>query len=789
MLVYGESGVGKTSLLQCGLANAIDRDAAEFLVIRSNVDPIDDVRRKLGDTSEERSILDLVEERASETCRTVVLVLDQFEELFLFQSDEQRARLLAEIEAMTRRRLDVRLIFCIREDFLARMTEVEEIFNEIMENRFWVRRITMQGAEAAITGPCKNAGISLDDSLPRSIVERLRDPHVDGVDLPHLQIVLDQLYDVAAARGGPLRLLRSDLDALGNLDEILSGYLQKVLATTPEPELARDALKLFVSARETRNSVVLGEAHRALAARWSKLGEAELRALFDRFVAARVLRGYDDGARYELRHDKLAEVLARWMTPVDKVREELRAIVVNRFDEFRATGSHIPDRALLAKIEPFVNELRLSKEQVAFLRRSKDAIERARRRTRWLRIALLSIAFVTLTSVTMWSLHNAGIADAKAAQAMLASQEAAKERDEANRQRDAATTARHEAEVTRVALRTAVSEGIADLTKQAVQLDSQIERAAGEAREALIRQRAQIDSMIETDVAQSVARRDREGALARELVVRRYFDGLSRCKEEIVTETLADQVGFFSKYYSRKDILATMGLRDCKLEPRALDIQSKPGMDDVLIWKMNRYPAGEKQTSCICERLTIRRSGPDMSFKIGAIVDTTGELTCDRKASCFDKGDWTDATAAYIAMVVAYNECNPERFFEGFAPVIQCSYDGARTRNDLAGRSERQKMLASCTSPTSEVKQIGNPKPLPWDGSLVPVDVAPSRRPRVAFLHCNPAGLVDNWPKLVVMEKSDGGWQLVGEGERGASPCLDRAGITADWSLCSRRAP
>ena len=38
-VVFGESGVGKTSVLQCGLANAISPEEAEFLVVRSNIAP------------------------------------------------------------------------------------------------------------------------------------------------------------------------------------------------------------------------------------------------------------------------------------------------------------------------------------------------------------------------------------------------------------------------------------------------------------------------------------------------------------------------------------------------------------------------------------------------------------------------------------------------------------------------------------------------------------------------------------------------------------------------------
>ncbi|MBI4705422.1 MAG: ATP-binding protein, partial [Deltaproteobacteria bacterium] len=46
--VYGESGAGKTSLVQCGLANAVPAEDADFIAVRSNVDPLQSARTQLG---------------------------------------------------------------------------------------------------------------------------------------------------------------------------------------------------------------------------------------------------------------------------------------------------------------------------------------------------------------------------------------------------------------------------------------------------------------------------------------------------------------------------------------------------------------------------------------------------------------------------------------------------------------------------------------------------------------------------------------------------------------------
>lgn len=74
LLVYGESGSGKTSLLQCGLRSEIPAEDIHFLTVRSAVNPLESLRgeiRKIGGISEEAgrmSCTELLEIRTSSGC-------------------------------------------------------------------------------------------------------------------------------------------------------------------------------------------------------------------------------------------------------------------------------------------------------------------------------------------------------------------------------------------------------------------------------------------------------------------------------------------------------------------------------------------------------------------------------------------------------------------------------------------------------------------------------------------------------------------------------------------------
>jgi hypothetical protein len=91
VVVYGPSGSGKTSLIQCGLSTEIPPEDALFVPVRSAIDPFASVRQELTrrvrfpSDINETDLTALLREVKFATGKTPALVLDQFEELFLFQ--------------------------------------------------------------------------------------------------------------------------------------------------------------------------------------------------------------------------------------------------------------------------------------------------------------------------------------------------------------------------------------------------------------------------------------------------------------------------------------------------------------------------------------------------------------------------------------------------------------------------------------------------------------------------------------------------------------------------------
>ena len=270
VLLFGESGAGKSSVINAGLIPALEQKGLHaerlrvspenknqpILVerIQASDDPDGDLLPSIFDRDRSRSsrvderlpcsidqFLHMVREKAEEA--RPVLVFDQFEELFtLFDSrgsdEATRDKLTAQtnilrtvFELANDEQLRVKLLIIIREDFLGKLEVLSKQYPRIFDHYVRLGHLDRENAKKAIIGPFANAttfASRLTEELADAIIEELaKDNEKANIHTTHLQIVCDQLWRKYA----PTRpaITEREFEIEGRVAGILGAYFNSEL--------------------------------------------------------------------------------------------------------------------------------------------------------------------------------------------------------------------------------------------------------------------------------------------------------------------------------------------------------------------------------------------------------------------------------------------------------------------------------------------------------------------------------------------------------------------------------
>lgn len=320
-----------------------------------------------------------------------MVVLDQFEELFLRVGSRQRAVFFTELaNCLAAPEREVRFVFCLREDYLARLDEARPSLPDILGNSFRLATLERRNARVAITEPAERAGLMVEPVLvdalvggegwaggPGDLVEK--DGHVPPAAL---QIIMDRLYRAAlppdyAPEGPPppalaltlagYRAIRYCPGAAEGTEElrgaaaILAGYVDEGLKHVPQPELAQAILKVMVTSQATKAALTQAEMIDLLdEAGLIRAGDPADQSLVEQtrlsLERVRLLRGFERNgqALYELAHDHLAAEVARRLDAAELGAKLARELLRRELDNWRGAKLLIRPEVL-----PLIHERRV----------------------------------------------------------------------------------------------------------------------------------------------------------------------------------------------------------------------------------------------------------------------------------------------------------------------------------------------------------------------------------------------------------------------------------------------
>ncbi|MCA9793032.1 MAG: SUMF1/EgtB/PvdO family nonheme iron enzyme [Candidatus Eremiobacteraeota bacterium] len=359
LVLFGRSGVGKTSLLRAGVLVELGPPRDFTLYLRPLGDPLRVLLEQLGAPGE--SLAAAMASAAARLSGHLTVVFDQFEEFFVHCRPDIRARFVAEVAAFVEAAPPrAHLVFSMREDFLAEMSEFEERLPTILENRFRVRALEREQARQAMVGPARLFGLEWQPELVELLLDKIDD---DGVDPPELQIVCDRLFE--ARQGASIDM--AVYQQLGGLRAILVGYLETTLATLGgDVEAGRRLLKAMVTSRGTKAVLGLSELAQRL-----EQDPGQVSGLLDRLVQARLVRALSEQgqASFELAHEYIIEEVVGWTSAGELALLHARQVLESEALAWQRDRSLIPsDR--LALVKPHLQVLEPGPQAQAMLVRA-----------------------------------------------------------------------------------------------------------------------------------------------------------------------------------------------------------------------------------------------------------------------------------------------------------------------------------------------------------------------------------------------------------------------------------
>jgi hypothetical protein len=420
LLVYGTSGTGKSSLINCGLANKFsDSDWMPVNIRRGT-----DINRSLFEALSKVAITKTLFEKAGASdsnynlerlirsvwldhFKPVFLIFDQFEELFIFGNKDEKDELVKNIAKVVDSEIQCRFIFAMREEYLAGVTEFEREIPSFLSNRIRIEKMTRQNAIQTIEGPCRVNNIDVEPGFAEALLEKLN-PDSPEVELTWLQIFIDKIMRLAAGENQTFSRFSLDLLAkAGEVKDILGTFLEEQISQLDDPDTGLVILKSFVSIKGTKHQITEGEVIEYSRTFGKKVDSESIKELIQKFIRLRILRDKDESSRYELRHDSLATKIYEKITLVEKELLEVKYFIENAFVNYEKRHLLLSEEDL-KYIVPYEDKLFLNEKQQKFVEQSRQAFQKARRRRQNIAIAAASLIIVILSFFTIWAMKERG---------------------------------------------------------------------------------------------------------------------------------------------------------------------------------------------------------------------------------------------------------------------------------------------------------------------------------------------------------------------------------------------
>jgi hypothetical protein len=504
--ILGASGSGKSSFMYCGLVPSLNGGFMtqagsnwRVVVARPGGGPIDNLAEALlikdktySNLSEEDKLIkktiigtvlrssslglvEVIRQLKTDDEQNMLIVIDQFEELFRFRKlesatsdmDESSAFVNLLLEAVHQFGEQIYVTITMRSDFIGECAKFPDLTQMINDSHYLIPQMTRDQKRTAIEGPVAVGGGKI---APRLIQQLLNDVGDNPDQLPILQHALMRTWTnwVDTRKSGELMDLRH-YNAIGTLREALSQHANEAFDSLSkrEKEICEVMFKSLTE-RGNENQGIRRPTKMGTIAAIAGVTEDEVVHVVDKFrEPGRSLLMPPYGVNIEndtvidISHESLMRIwdrLKRWLDEESKAAEMYLKLSesAERFQEGKASLWKMPDLQLALNwreenkptlvwgqrynpaFERTMVFLETSEKAYITEQRNKELLQK--RQVKRMRMTALVLGFAALVCIffVIQAQLQKGYAEENLAKAEIATAEAEKQRLEADRQSELA---------------------------------------------------------------------------------------------------------------------------------------------------------------------------------------------------------------------------------------------------------------------------------------------------------------------------------------------------------------
>lgn len=425
ILVYGASGTGKTSLINCGLAGKFQPHDWLALMIRRGGNINDSLQKALNDAGGDISAVEVdinwQDEWADEAATTVTtlspvaksikavyqksfrpvyLIFDQFEELFILGSIKEQELFIKTVHEILQSQQPVKLIFSIREEYLGHLFEFERAVPQLMRKKLRIEPMNLEKVKQVIIGAAEfeNSNIRLkpgeSEQIAEGIFKKIKGKSLT-IQLPFLQVFLDKFYMKITgdeSREANAEFSLQKLNEMGEIGDVLINFLEEQVAGISKklkekyarltPEITWKILSPFSTLEGTKEPINKKDLYDCL----NDYDTAMVDDIVDAFINSRILRYNEATDMFEIAHDSIAKPIAEKRSAEETSLLEIKRLLESQVAVKEEAREYFTEKQLIF-IEPCLKKFKVSDEERnwinksgAYIHAQKEAGKKKRRK-------------------------------------------------------------------------------------------------------------------------------------------------------------------------------------------------------------------------------------------------------------------------------------------------------------------------------------------------------------------------------------------------------------------------